>query len=601
MTERLVATPAIKDAEVSVEQIAIAELRPSPLNPRKNIDAAILAQLASSIEQLGVQVPLLVRHDLHGEKPGFGYEIVSGHRRFFAAQHTKLKSLPCIVREMSDDEAREIMLVENLQREDLPALEEAEAYADLLATLGSAPAVAARVGKPVEYVTRRLKLRTLIDYSRRALGEKLITIDHALLLAKLADKEQEIALRYALDRQATQKQKTEALLAAAVKGARDGNRNQHFGHYWEAASVFKLKDFIEQNIKLELKRAPWDLADAKLLPSAGPCAGCAKNTADNPALFGDLAVKDARCTDAVCFNAKRDAFVQLQLAAVQSAGNGAVRISWKYTEAKPRSIDDEKKYLAQVFKAGQWIEAKKGSCGLLHTGVTVDFEESEWVGADAKKKPGRKLLVCVAVTCKVHPKGWQKAATANRNGGGGYDAKAEEEKRKRGEFLAEQERPIRAKVWSAVLGGLNAASAIRLAADNQQDARQLRKDIFKQFPGIDGELLSALTVFAGKFRHQSLHTSGYLMREPRGVADGRHLLWALAQAVGLDANAIAAKHFHDEGSIAPGAELLYPKGVPWPKNFKRPSPAEPKALAKKSEPAPKAKSTAAKKKKAVRK
>src|SRR6185312_13174733 len=161
----------------TVMQLPAGRLMPSPNNPRKSMDGKSLAQLIDSIQELGVQVPLLVRRrekrwyvscgmlgdtsfvrylaikNLVGnenlvetfnssrsaeenrvaaqaaadERNGSAdYVIIAGHRRFEAAKKLKLETLPCIVREMSDSEAREIMLVENLQREDLPALEEAE-------------------------------------------------------------------------------------------------------------------------------------------------------------------------------------------------------------------------------------------------------------------------------------------------------------------------------------------------------------------------------------------------------------------------------------------------------------------------------------------
>lgn len=91
-------------------------------------------------------MPLLVRAGWSPLEGPLQYEIVAGHRRFAAARKLGLKTVPCIVREISDDEAREIMLVENLQREDLPPLEEALAYEELRRPLGSVQAVAERVG-----------------------------------------------------------------------------------------------------------------------------------------------------------------------------------------------------------------------------------------------------------------------------------------------------------------------------------------------------------------------------------------------------------------------------------------------------------------------
>jgi ParB/RepB/Spo0J family partition protein len=565
--------PKRRDSSQKVQQIAIGNLNPSPLNPRKTIDAAFLAQLASSIEQLGVQVPLLVRPASFAKGNISVYEIVAGHRRYFAAQHTKLTTLPCIVREMTDDEASEIMVVENLQREDLPALEEADAYEGLLATLGSAPAVAARVGKPVEYVTRRLKLRTLIPFSRQALGGKLIAVDHALLLSKLADKEQETALRFVLQPGATRKDKTADIVASALKDLRGGDddagESRWHRHYWQPQSVQNLKSFIEREIKLELKRAPWDLGDANLLPSAGACSGCAKNTAANTALFGDLAVSDARCTDAVCFNAKRDAFVQVQLAAVQSAGKDAVRISWKRTSAKPSKLQESsEKYLAQTFKAGQWVEAKKGSCGFVHAGVTVDFDEQIYGTADAKKKPGMTLLVCVAAGCKAHKKEWEKPAPSN---GGMVNQNSAEAraKREKNEQLVKAENAIRAELVKKAI-----AKVDRLAGELLRSVvlralpSWLDRDDEAMFPGLESSLgkckvdspefarAAACLLFVGD------DCEAFLAPWADGLEGGRKELIAILKVLGFDA-----------GSV-------------W--DAKRPSPAKPEAPVKKSSPARKA-------------
>jgi ParB/RepB/Spo0J family partition protein len=188
----------------------------------------------------GVQAPLLVRYDRETAQ----YRVVSGQRRCQAARMAGLAEVPCMVRELTDAEADEIQVIENLQREDLPPLEEADAYAGLAATLGGGAAVAARVGKPVEYVTRRLKLLSLLPLSREAFAARLVTLDHALLLAKLGAAEQEQALRFVLDRNAVEKTATAALLEEAIKRREASATPGHLaycGRYWEPASVLALK------------------------------------------------------------------------------------------------------------------------------------------------------------------------------------------------------------------------------------------------------------------------------------------------------------------------------------------------------------------------
>lgn len=422
-----------------VQDLPLDRVFPSPTNPRKSIDPAKLEELIRSIQESGLLTPIIVRP--HEDR----FEIAAGHRRFTAFQRLDYKVIPAIVRLMEDDEFLEMQLVDNLQREDIDPLDEAASYDALLSSLGTPAAIAARVGKTIEHVVRVLKLRTLIPFSRQALADKLITIDHALLLAKLAPAEQEKALRFAIRPSCTRKDKTEDLLASARKDASAKNGGtQRWAHYWEPQSVLHVKAFIEREIKLELKRAPWDLADAGLVPSAGGCTQCPKNTGHNIALFGDLAIEESVCTDAACFSAKREAFVQVQVAAVRSVGVDAVRISWKQTAAKPSKLHaggqvGQALYFGQVFKAGQWIEAKKGSCGFVKTGVAVDFDEG--YNREPKKKPGAQRLVCVAAGCKVHKKAWEHSEKPS--GPGNQNSAQNIAKREEAEKLAAAENAIR--------------------------------------------------------------------------------------------------------------------------------------------------------------
>ena len=138
------------------------------------------------------------------------YEIICGHRRAEAAKLAGLLEVPVIVREMTDAEAAEIALVDNLQREDVGALEEAEAFGALLELHGTVEAVAARVGKDVPHVAKRLKLMSLGAWQRDSLRAKLISecvgaaqdwpdftqrrgviigLEHALRICEEADKE----------------------------------------------------------------------------------------------------------------------------------------------------------------------------------------------------------------------------------------------------------------------------------------------------------------------------------------------------------------------------------------------------------------------------
>jgi ParB/RepB/Spo0J family partition protein len=248
-----------------IERVAITNLRIASWNARKTFDPAGLEELELSIKAHGIQVPLIAR------PVGAVLEIVAGHRRFYAGLalwekgDEKFEHLPCIVRELNDDQAREIGLVDNLQREDVPPLEEADAYAELRTRLGSLEAIATRVNKQASYVARRLQLVTLGVHSRRAVDGKLISIDHALILARLGGTDQDEHLKWCLDTNAGIKTSVEDVIVACEKRVKEASGGKHFG-YWEPQSVLDLKDHIESYAGRKLSRAPWKLDDAELVP-----------------------------------------------------------------------------------------------------------------------------------------------------------------------------------------------------------------------------------------------------------------------------------------------------------------------------------------------
>lgn len=232
---------------------------------------------------------------------------------------------------------------------------------------------------------------------------------------------------------------------------------------------------------------------------------------------------------------------------------------------------------------GQWVEAKKGSCLNVRAGVTMDWSDSGqrgYMGGNSKlRKPGETLQVCIAACCKVHRKDWEKPKSANRNAYTPPDPAEEKRKREEQEFIEKEESKIRAKIFDAILAKLDASRALRLVTDEDQSAPSWRKRILALFPAIGGDQLEAYTAFCGTFSGEC-RVNAYWMMQQGGVVNDRKDLWALAKKVGVDASAVTAKHFHDAGSIAPAADRLYPKGVPWPKDSK-PGAAARKTPAKK--------------------
>lgn len=430
---------------VNLTVLDMCSITPSATNPRRSMDPVALAGLCESIREVGLQNPIIVRPDADG------YEIVAGHRRYAAYEKLGREEIPAIVRELTDEECREAQLVDNVQRADLDLVEECAAYLQMQGRLGTPAAIAQRVGKSVAHVTGVLQLAKLTDEARMALGFRVISFDHALLLAKLAGPEQEKALRWTMFGPFCKaKEKTAELVERARKELEAADRD----HYFEPKSVLELKRYIEHEIRLELKRAPWALDDAGLVASAGACMACPKNTAANDALFGGLAIESARCMDSVCFEAKWAAFVQLQVSALERGGKDAVRISWARASAGPRMAKDgDQPKMDQVFKRGQWVEAKRGACEHVVTGVAVDYGDG--YGTEAKRQfPGAALLVCVAAHCSAHPKDWEglKPGTSR----GGYDAKAEKEERAKKAEACKAENVIRMRLAEKAVGALKA-------------------------------------------------------------------------------------------------------------------------------------------------
>lgn len=160
-------------------------LRPNPRNPRKNFDEAELDELAASIKERGVIQPILARSI---PRVADAYEIVAGERRWRAAQRAGLHEVPIIVIEAGDREALEIAIVENVQRTDLNALEEASGYAQLAADYGySHNDIARIIGKSRSHIANTLRLQKLPEFARSLLASGQISAGHGRALLALAD------------------------------------------------------------------------------------------------------------------------------------------------------------------------------------------------------------------------------------------------------------------------------------------------------------------------------------------------------------------------------------------------------------------------------
>lgn len=168
--------------EAGYRDVPAAKIHAGPFQPRQSFDDEALGELVDSIRERGIMQPLLVR------PRGDGYEIIAGERRLRAARKAKLKTVPVRVIELDDQAALEVALIENLQREDLNPLEEAEGYRRLAAEFELTQAeVAERVGRARATVANAIRLLDLPEAVRDALAADRLSSGHAKILLQVAD------------------------------------------------------------------------------------------------------------------------------------------------------------------------------------------------------------------------------------------------------------------------------------------------------------------------------------------------------------------------------------------------------------------------------
>lgn len=173
----------------AIRQIALTAIRPNPFQPRKTFNAEAIEELAASIDEHGILQPLVLRE---GEG---GYQIVAGERRFRAAQRLELAEVPAIIEAFGDQQMLELALIENIQREELNAVEEAHAYRQLIEEFElTQEQVAQRIGKSRVAVTNTLRLLRLPEEILVWIEEEKLTAGHARALLMLEQKSSQLAM-----------------------------------------------------------------------------------------------------------------------------------------------------------------------------------------------------------------------------------------------------------------------------------------------------------------------------------------------------------------------------------------------------------------------
>ncbi|MDZ4339202.1 MAG: ParB/RepB/Spo0J family partition protein [candidate division NC10 bacterium] len=229
--------------EPGILEIPLAKIRPSPFQPRKRFDDAKLDELAASIRTRGVLSPVIVR-----QTPD-GYELVAGERRVRAAERAGLDRVPAVVREMSNAEMLEVALIENLQREDLNPVEEAEVYRRLVEEFNlTQEEIASRVGKDRASVANTLRLLKLPPRIREDLIEGRLSAGHGRALLALEGRDLLLKAREAILRRSLSVRATELLVKRLKAAPADRARRRQGGAL--AAAEEQLRRALATKVRI---------------------------------------------------------------------------------------------------------------------------------------------------------------------------------------------------------------------------------------------------------------------------------------------------------------------------------------------------------------
>jgi ParB/RepB/Spo0J family partition protein len=301
----------------------------SPFQYRRTYNEAKLAELAQNIKETGgIHQPLLARPRMPNPlrphfEPENGIELAAGHRRKIGGLRVdELETFPILVKKLTDDQVRSIQITENLQREDVHPIEEAEGFQALIEYDDkTADELAVQFGRSRSYVYGRLKLLAAIPEIRKACLEGEIVTEVALLIARLRTDD--------LQKKALAAIRNEWQLR---DGLNDGGKR----------SFRAIRDLLNEKFSLDLREAIFDREDATLVPAAGDCGSCPKRSGNAPE-YEDVASAPARsnlayshngnhprnagadvCTDPDCFASKKAAHLRNQAKALADKGKTVV-------------------------------------------------------------------------------------------------------------------------------------------------------------------------------------------------------------------------------------------------------------------------------------
>lgn len=357
------------------QQIELGRIVDSKTNPRREFNDENMRELVESVRQKGILNPVIVR-----ETNDLGvYELVAGKRRLVAAGKAGLKTIAASVRSLTDSEAREVQIIENLQREDVHPMDEARAYKGLISTVKDIAAVAAKVGKSAAYVKARLSLVQLGKDAEKSYRLGILNDGHAVEVARLSP--------------AGDQQKA----VAWVK-----NR-------YAPPSVKDLKEWIDREFFTHLVRQPW-LTDKSAAAVVGECRECPKNV---DTLFGPA--KAGACVSVKCWKRKMDAYLSWRLK--QSPKSALIVLDWSNDKG--------------VLAIGSYRQVGKKKCEYAATGIVA-----------SGPKVGTAVAICVETKCKVHNRGGYGRKVALTPAEKAREQKAQEDARKRKAAAEARERRV---------------------------------------------------------------------------------------------------------------------------------------------------------------
>ena len=232
-----------------IEYIAVSKLIVNPFQPRKIFNEEALQELAESIKEHGIIQPIVVR------KKEKKYEIIAGERRFRATELAGLKEIPAIVKEMTEQQMMEVAILENLQREDLTPIEEAEAYSSLIENLNfTQDALAKRLGKSRPHIANHIRLLQLPEDVRKLMNEGVLSMGHGRALLGLKNKGRIAEIAQKVIAQSLNVRQLESLVHQLNEGVSHETKEKVKKDVFVQATESQLREYFGTSVQVKKQK-----------------------------------------------------------------------------------------------------------------------------------------------------------------------------------------------------------------------------------------------------------------------------------------------------------------------------------------------------------